>query len=365
MVWAVALIGISWLLGIYILFHVPLCRASSRHSSYPRMSVIIPCRNEEKNIVRLLQSLNQQTLQPDEIMVVDDHSEDDTARAALNHGAKVIPSPDLPPGWLGKSWACQQGAEQATGDVFIFLDADTWFEKQGLRRLMDTFLNRKGVLSVAPYHVTRSWFEQGSAFFTIMQTAGMNAFTPLGQTQPQAGLFGPCLMISRVHYQKMGGHGAVKDKILEHYKMAAPLAKAGIPVKLRGGRGTLNVRMYPEGLGQMIQGWSKSFASGAGQTPPGIMLPIILWISGMLVTPLFLIFAVVRMDIISIYLWATAYILFFLQLYWHLWRIGRFKWYTSLMFPVPLILFFLLFSRSSSLMNKKRQVVWKGRVIKK
>ena len=363
--WVIALIGVSWLLGIYILFDIPICRASSRHSLYPRMSVIIPARNEEGNIVHLLESINEQTIQPHEIIVVDDHSEDDTAGIALAHGAKVIPSPDLPSGWLGKSWACQQGAAQATGEVFIFLDADTWFEKQGIKKLMDTFLNQKGVLSVAPYHVTHSWFEQGSAFFTIMQMAGMNAFTPWGQTQPQAGLFGPCLMISREHYQRIGGHGAVRDKILEHYEMAGPLAEAGIPVNLLGGRGTLNVRMYPEDLGQVIQGWTKSFASGAGQTPPGVMVPIILWISGMLVTPLFLLFSIMSLNITAVLMWGTAYSLFFLQLYWHLRRIGHFRWYTSFLFPVPLIFFFLLFSRSSFLTNQKRQVVWKGRVIKK
>ena len=230
---------------------------------------------------------------------------------------------------------------------------------------MDTFLNQEGVLSVAPYHETRSWFEQGSAFFTIMQMAGMNAFTPFGQTHPPAGLFGPCLAISKAHYLRIGGHGAVRDKILEHYEMAGPLADAGIPINLRCGRGTLNVRMYPQGLGQVIQGWSKSFASGAGKTPASIMIPIILWIFGMLLTPLFLLLAILRLDIMAILLWAMAYILFFLQLYWHLWRMGRFKWYTSFLFPVPLIFFFGLFSRSSFLTNKKRQVVWKGRVIRK
>jgi len=190
MLLAVALISISWLFGLYILFHVPVCKSASPHDSYPAVSIIIPARNEEKNIKHLLQSLNEQTLRPDDIILVDDHSEDDTGRIAVTHGARVISSSELPSDWLGKPWACQQGANQAMGDVFIFLDADTWLEKQGLRRLMNTFLNQKGVLSVAPYHVTRSWFEQGSAFFNIMQMAGMTAFTPRGQKQPQAGLFG-------------------------------------------------------------------------------------------------------------------------------------------------------------------------------
>ena len=61
----------------------------------------------------------------DEILVIDDHSEDKTAAAAEKEGAKVIKSRQMPPGWTGKTWACYQGAQSAAGSILIFLDADT------------------------------------------------------------------------------------------------------------------------------------------------------------------------------------------------------------------------------------------------
>jgi len=55
-------------------------------------------------------------------------------------------SKDLPEGWTGKPWACWQGAQKATGDIFLFLDADTFLEPEGLSRIVSTYLE-KGVLS--------------------------------------------------------------------------------------------------------------------------------------------------------------------------------------------------------------------------
>jgi cellulose synthase/poly-beta-1,6-N-acetylglucosamine synthase-like glycosyltransferase len=98
---------------------------------YPRLSVIIPARNEADNLERLLRSLEQQSLRPDEVVVIDDHSVDQTASLAQSLGATVIRAPDLPAGWLGKSWACWLGAQKAKGEVLIFLDADVFFGKRG------------------------------------------------------------------------------------------------------------------------------------------------------------------------------------------------------------------------------------------
>ena len=86
----------------------------------------------------------------------------------------------LPEGWAGKPWACWQGAQQAGGDLLLFLDADTWLEPDGLERLVQEYLAQGGLLSVQPFHRVRQLYEELSAFFNIVQIAGMNAFTPLG-----------------------------------------------------------------------------------------------------------------------------------------------------------------------------------------
>ena len=77
------------------------------------ISIIIPARNEETNIARLLESIQQQSSQPLETIVVNDGSTDNTASIASQLGARVIDVEALPDGWMGKPWACQQGAHAA------------------------------------------------------------------------------------------------------------------------------------------------------------------------------------------------------------------------------------------------------------
>jgi 4,4'-diaponeurosporenoate glycosyltransferase len=79
------------------------------------MSVIVPARDEERSLPRLLRSLAGQTMPPLEVIVVDDHSRDDTAARAAAAGARVLSSAPLPDGWTGKTWACHQGAAVKLG----------------------------------------------------------------------------------------------------------------------------------------------------------------------------------------------------------------------------------------------------------
>lgn len=358
-----ALAGLGWLLGFVFLWHVPVCRLSRVSPHYPRVSVVIPARDEEQNLQTLLPSLTSQDLQPWEIIVVDDRSQDGTAGTARGLGARVIASRDLPAGWLGKSWACQQGADQAGGEVLVFLDADIRLEPGGFRKLMDTFLSEPGVLSLSPFHKVQTWAEQGSAFFTLMQMSGLNAFTLLGARLKPAGLFGPCVVVKKSDYVRAGGHAAVKNKILENYSLAHPLAAAGVYPRLFSGRGAVSVRLYPQGLLELIRGWSKSFAKGAGQTPVVTLLVIILWISGMIITTAFLVRSCTLGNWSPTAAWLVIYGAYALQFHWHLRRLGTFRSYTSLVFPILLIFFLAIFTWSAFLINIKKQIKWKGRVI--
>jgi len=115
-----------WLLGFIFFVRIPVCKNGQvKNITRPTLSIVVPARNEEANIPNLLRSLKGQVYVNDEIVVVDDHSEDKTATVAEKEGAKVIKSKQMPSGWTGKTWACHQGAQEATGEVLIFLDADT------------------------------------------------------------------------------------------------------------------------------------------------------------------------------------------------------------------------------------------------
>jgi 4,4'-diaponeurosporenoate glycosyltransferase len=363
MVWFLALASAAWLLGFLFFWHVPKCRRQKKIDLYPRTSVIIPARDEERNLNVLLPSLAEQSLQPDEIVVVDDNSQDGTSVVAKKFGTRVIRSLPLPEGWLGKSWACQQGADHSKGEVLIFMDADTFLEKDGFKRILETFLSLPGVLSVSPYNQTKRWHEEFSAFLNLMQMAGTNAFTILGRRAEPAGLFGPFLIISRKDYDLVGGHASVRGKILENYSLGRLLMDAGILLHLYGGKDTLGIRMYPGSFGELVSGWGKSFSSGAGETPPTIMRVIIAWISGMIITTSFTTKTLLMGHYTDALPWVTLYGLYVLQFLWHARRIGTYRLLTGLMFPVFLAFFLILFSWSTFRLVFNKQIKWKGRNI--
>ena len=217
------------------------------------VSIIIPARNEAHNLPTLLQSITSQSVKPLEILVVDDGSSDNTADIARRFGAEVITSPPLPDGWRGKTWACHQGALKAQAERLLFMDADTWFEAGGFERVLA--IGHNGALSIAPYHAVRKTYEDLSLFFNICMTAG---------TVP-AGLVGQFLLVNRKHYQLAGGHESVRGHILENFRLAGRFQTVGVPLLSMTGKGLLSFRMYPHGFGEMLQGWTKGFAAGAGR----------------------------------------------------------------------------------------------------
>ena len=104
---------IALLISFAILFF--LCRPrylTSKTAKAGKISIIIPARDEEHNITKLLTSIRSQSSQPLEILVIDDQSIDKTAEVARELGATVIAGKEMPAGWKGKTWACQQGADK-------------------------------------------------------------------------------------------------------------------------------------------------------------------------------------------------------------------------------------------------------------
>jgi 4,4'-diaponeurosporenoate glycosyltransferase len=283
-------------------------------------------------------------VRPREVIVVNDASTDCTARLARQSGAVVLDSQSLPEGWRGKTWACHQGAQLASGELLMFLDADTWFETDGLSRVLSSY--RAGAFSVGPFHAVRRPYETLSLFFNFNMTVG---------TVPD-GLFGQMLLVDRDSYLKVGGHEAVRGRTLENFFLAQRFRAAGVTTQSATGRGVISFRMYPNGLRELIEGWTKGFAAGAGQTHRGVLFLVVAWMIGLMLAPLGW---AVTGDTLA---WGAAYSLCVAQVAWFARQIGRFGWFTALLYPVPLIFFFVVFTRSA--MRSGKQVTWKGREIR-
>ena len=362
-----------WAIGFLLWPRLRRCSEHEAPDAPTNVSVIVPARNEEHNLPTLLSSLAAQKAKPLEVIVVDDGSTDRTAIIAGQFGATVIPSRPLPDGWRGKTWACYQGAQAAKGDLLLFVDADTWFEPDGLDRLLSAWQSGfvippsgrpeqqatpkpgletepgsslGGAFSVGPFHAVRKLHEQLSLFFNFNMIVG---------TVPD-GLFGQMLLVDRESYRRVGGHEAVKGRTLENLFLARQFRGAGIPTRSAAGRGIFAFRMYPNGLSELLEGWTKGFASGAGQTPRDVLFLIIAWMSGLMLA---LIGWSVTGDSAQ---WCAAYVLCAAQVAWFGRQIGAFRWFVALLYPAPLIFFFILFVRS--VLRSGKQVNWKGRTIR-
>jgi 4,4'-diaponeurosporenoate glycosyltransferase len=362
---AVSIYFLFWLLGFFFLFRIPTCGGETgTQGAFSPISVIIPARNEAESLPFLLLSLRNQTLKPDEIIVVDDNSEDATAAVAEQGGAKVIRAQALPEGWHGKPWACWSGAREAQGKILVFLDADTSLARDGLLKIIGAYTAKKGIVSVQPFHLMKKNYEQLSAIFNIIVMAGLNSFTLLGKKVKPSGIFGPCFVIGKDDYFKFGGHERVKDTILEDIAIGRLYRQENFIIRCYGGKGTIFFRMYPKGLAQLIEGWSKGFAEGAQGISLATLLMIILWVAGGAGATRTMLMGLFGSDV-SLVVWAGfLYIFYVLQVYWMLFRIGNFKFYTALLFPVPLLFFIMLFSYSLMLKIFKKRVTWKGRTLR-
>jgi len=330
--------------GLLVLVRFPAVATAPPTPAPIRVSVIIPARNEAHNLPALLGSLASQPVKPFEILVVDDASTDGTAETARRLGARVIASAPLPEGWRGKTWACHQGAEAAVGGWFLFLDADTAFEPDGLGRVLASYPG--GAFSIVPYHAVQNGYEDLSLFFNLNMIAGTG----------RHGLFGQMLLVDRESYRRAGGHAAVRGRILENLALASEFRAAGVPVQSELGRGMFSFRMYPHGLRELVEGWTKGFASGAGQTPPSVMILIVAWMAGLVLAP------VGWLGTGDWRHWGAAFGIGVAQVRWFGRKVGAFGWGSAVLYPVPLLFFFGVFAWSAA--RSGRPVRWKGRAIR-
>lgn len=341
--------------GCLLIRRVPVCPGADSTAS-PALSIIIPARNEEKNLVRLLGSVGMAGSPPVEVLVVDDASTDNTAAVAQTFGATVLHLESLPPGWTGKAWACQQGALHAVGELLLFLDADTFLQAGGLDRILSCWV-REGdarlIVSLLPYHETRALYEQLSLVFNILMAAGAGGFGV--RTAPR--LFGQSLLIDKRTYFAAGGHSAVKNVVLENLRLANRLTELGGRIQCFSGRGALHMQMFPEGLSQMSQSWAKALLQGAGDSGTTVLAYAVAWISALWMAVILL---ALRADARPV--WAL-YLLFAAQLYWLGRQFGNYRLLTCLIYPLPLAYYCAVFAQSALRRSLNRRSIWKGREV--
>jgi 4,4'-diaponeurosporenoate glycosyltransferase len=343
--------------GFLLIRRVPVCPPASLVPE-ASLSVIIPARNEEKNLPRLLKSLSDSATALADVLVVDDGSTDNSAAIATRFGARVITSATKPARWTGKSWACYQGAQDAFGELLAFVDADTYFLPGGLDRLVFLWFQqpeKRLVVSVLPYHTMVAAYEQLSLFFNILMAAGAGGFGAIAAPR----LFGQCLFMSKEQYIAAGGHAAVHNVVLENLRWADDLRTGGCTLLCFGGRGALHMRMFPEGFRQMSESWGKAFLQGAADSGRTVVILTTLWISALWSTALLL---VMPNDYGRLSL-ALVYLFFAVQITSIARQLGTYRVLTCLLFPLPLTYFCVVFAFAAARRALGRKAMWRGREV--
>lgn len=350
-------LGVRWLLGWGLMWRLPRLPDLPVIDS-PQVSVLIPARNEERTLPHLLTALKQQTFQPYEIIVIDDQSVDATAQIAKQAGVRVVQTTPLPAGWTGKNWALKTGYKASSGNILVFLDADTEPGKDMLRRLVATVQNLGGLVSVQPYHRTERPYELLAVLFNLI---GLMA-VKLGAAGGVA--FGPAMATSKDDYERVGGHDAVAGYVVEDWFMAHVYESASLPASAYMGHGQLDYRMYPGGIRDLVVGFDKNFATAAGQVAWGRMLAVVLWLSGLFWAAWCLPASLLGWPIFgnpSLLYTVVLYLAFAIQLAIISRPVGSFG-SIVFFFPIPVVFFIAVFVLA--ILNLKRgQIEWKGRTI--
>jgi 4,4'-diaponeurosporenoate glycosyltransferase len=322
-----------------------------------KLSIIIPARNEEYNLPYLLDSLQSQTVSPYEIIVVDDFSEDRTKEIAESYGVKVIANSALPEGWTGKSWAVWNGYLHATGDTFAFLDADIRLRPNALASLMKARELSKGVISVVPFHHTEKLFEK---LALIMNMLGIFTFTSVFErSNPKKGLYGSCILALRKDYELIKGHQSIKSEVLDDLYLGEKFIAAGVPITNFIGYGLVSFRMYPKGIRSEIEGFSKGAVLSTSTLSPKTIVPIALWVIGLVVSETIFIFANTSWAIPLL----IGYLIYMLQLFYFIKYVGVFGIIIPVFHVVATFFFIIIMLYSIYQVVFLRHVSWKGRHI--
>jgi 4,4'-diaponeurosporenoate glycosyltransferase len=344
-------------IGVWLLWRIPgLPGRRGATSGRPPVAVVVPARDEAASLPRLLASVRTQLRDGDEVVVVDDHSTDDTAEAAAACGARVVPAPDLPPGWSGKAWACHTGTGATTAGHLLFLDADVELEPGAIDDVIGAVTHRGGLVSVAPLHRVERPYEHLSAVPNAIAVMGTACATPLGDRVRTRGAFGPVLAAARTDHDRVGGHAhpAVRGAVLDDIALAGAYQDAGLPVTIAGGRGLASYRMYPHGLRQLVEGWVKNLAAAALAISPVTAIAVTAWTTVLVQAAL--------APLLAPWPWGPAlYVAAAVQVWWMLRRLGTFHPLAAVAFPVLVAAFLVVIALSAHRTLLRHRVRWRGR----
>lgn len=328
----------------------------------PTLTVIVPARNEGKDIEAALRSLLQQDYPHVQVLAVDDRSTDATGDimdrlVAESEGKlRVIHIHELPEGWMGKTHAMALAARQCTTDWILFTDGDIFYRPDAIRRTLAMAEKSLGDhLVVFPTMILRSWGER--MMLSFFQSVTVWASRPWRIADPKSKRdyigIGAFNMIRREVYQALGGYESLRMEVLEDVRLGYKVKQAGYAQRVAFGRGLVNVHWAAGAFG-IVNVLTKNMFS-AFRFRPGLLVLACAWMVLFCFAPFAGIFMA---DGIRLACAVTLFAVFLA--YWAYAPRSGIHWIYVLTYPISTCLFIYTLMRSMLITLVQGGVMWRG-----
>ncbi len=350
--------AIQFMVSLVNLLFAEKMHKGTEHSGR-MVSVLIPARNEEKNIESLIKDMLNQPYQKIEIIIYDDQSEDNTAGivskyALQDNRIRLIHSKGLPHGWLGKNYACYILSKYAMGDYLLFLDADVRISGDIIQQAVSYSLKHKlGLISIFPRQLMLSW---GEKFTVPVMNYILLTLLPLilvrkSKFTSLAAANGQFMFFEASSYKDINPHEQVKSNKVEDIAIARLFKSKKMKVSCQVGDKRVACRMY-NGFKDAVNGFSKNVTAFFGNS---FLLAALFWF----ISTLGFLFVILNLQLMYSAVFILVYILT---------RIcasarSRQNIFENILLIIMQQMFLGLFICKSLINKFKNQQQWKGRNI--
>ncbi len=335
-----------------------LTRSGKQYNDF--ISILIPARDEERNILGLLQSIRDQDYQNYEVIILDDHSSDQTYKLCSDFCDEderfmVVKGEELPKNWFGKNYACYQLARNAKGAYLIFLDADETISNGLINNSIHRMkLNKLGLLSIFTDQITLTLGER--LVVPLMHFLLLNLLplrlVRLSWNPSFSAASGQFMMFDAANYKTNQWHEQVKTKVVEDIEIMRLVKVNRYKAEALLANGYIHCRMY-RSFSEAVEGFSKNFFAGFNYNVLGLFFYLMLVVLGPMAIAYFLGLELVMFALSLIVL--SRIMISLLS--------GQSVWRNLLLHPFQLLCMVFI-SVQSVKKHFTKTILWKGRTIR-
>ncbi|TWT06652.1 glycosyltransferase [Planococcus sp. CPCC 101016] len=363
-------------MGIYIGIHLtflawiiinrlflPALPKEPRLSAAPLVSVLVPMRNEERNVETLVKSLKNSSYEHVEFIILNDQSTDRTQdelerTIAGDSRFAILQGKELPENWVGKVHACHQLQQAASGEYLLFVDADVRFRPKAIVQSLALMQRKKSQLltgfpafDVSPF-LSKLLVPMLHFVILFHLPIALANYTKFKAATAANGMW---MMFETSSYRKIGGHAAVHTSLVEDVHIAREMKEHGFKVVLANITMSVKCRMYSTNS-EVWEGFLKNSYAGIGRSPVLAVGLILFYTIFYVLPPVLAVYGLFS----GFYLWIMPYLLTVAQR-WYVDMVTNQRWYLAFLIPLQAAAMLGVLMQSMRKSLKKQPYSWKGR----